>query len=122
MTGAFSRLFNDLKLEGVTKTDRKGRIYVEGTATLTDPVSGETLISTPAISGPYVKGPLPAGDYVGNNFRVRTANAMTVTDLQGNVGWSLDLNPQFDTDREYLRMHPDGNVRGTEGCIAPQTK
>lgn len=32
-------------------------------------------------------------------------------------GWSLDLDPTFNTDRTLLRIHPDGNVPGTEGCI-----
>lgn len=122
MTGAFSRLFNDLYLKGVPKKDWKGRTYVEGMATLTDSGTGEVLISTPAISGPYGKGPLPEGDYDGKNFRPRTTAAMTVTDSQGKTGWSLDLNPQFDTNREFLRMHPDGNVRGTKGCISPETQ
>lgn len=122
MTGAFSRLFNDLYLEGEIKIDRKGRAYVDGTATLSDPVTGKVLISTPAISGPYGKGPLPEGEYVGDNLRVRTTKAMTVTDTQGKTGWSLDLAPQFTTDRSLLRVHPDGNVRGTQGCIAPQTQ
>ena len=129
VTGAFSRLFNDLKFEGVAKTDQKGRIYVEGTATLTDPETGEVLISGPAISGPYVDktlpkdvkgGPLPVGDYVGKNFRVRYETAMTVTDSQGKVGWSVDLSDKG--GRTELRIHPDGNVRGTSGCVAPQTQ
>lgn len=33
-------------------------------------------------------------------------------------GWSLDLNPAFDTDRTLLRIHPDGNVLGTQGYIS----
>ncbi len=122
MTGAFSRLFNDLKLDGEIMTDKKGRTYVKGTATLTDPVTGEVLISSPAISGPYGKGALPEGDYVGDNFRVRATKAMTVSDSQGKTGWSLDLTPQFKTDRSLLRVHPDGNVPGTQGCISPQNQ
>jgi len=120
VTGAFSRLFNDLKFEGVAKTDQKGRIYVEGTATLTDQKTGEVLMSGPAISGPYGEGALPGGDYVGNNFRTRAETAMTVNDSQGKVGWSVDLSDKG--GRTELRIHPDGNVWGTQGCIAPQTQ
>lgn len=32
-------------------------------------------------------------------------------------GWSLDLNPNFKTDRTLLRVHPDQPPIGTEGCI-----
>jgi hypothetical protein len=37
-------------------------------------------------------------------------------------GWSLDLDPKFKTDRDLLRIHPDGNVPGTEGCIGPDCR
>jgi hypothetical protein len=33
------------------------------------------------------------------------------------VGFSVDLDPQFSTDRTYLRFHPDEKPTGTEGCI-----
>lgn len=33
------------------------------------------------------------------------------------VGFSFNLNPQFDTGRTELRIHPDGNSEGTKGCI-----
>ena len=33
------------------------------------------------------------------------------------VGFSYNLNPQFSTFREDLRIHPDGNSEGTLGCI-----
>ena len=53
------------------------------------------------------------------NLRRRTNKAMVCED--GN-GWSLDLNPKFKTDRDLLRIHPDGNVPGTEGCIGPDCR
>ncbi len=33
------------------------------------------------------------------------------------VGFSYNLNPQFNTGRNLLRIHPDGNNEGTLGCI-----
>ena len=33
------------------------------------------------------------------------------------TAWSADLNPMFKTGRTALRIHPDGGVPGTEGCI-----
>ncbi len=71
----------------------------------------------PAVSGPWGKGRLPNGNYNGENLRKRKDNkAMMCPDKSG---WSLDLNPAFDTERTDLRIHPDGNVPGTEGCIGP---
>jgi len=41
--------------------------------------------------------------------------------MQGMVcpsgGWSLDLIPNFQTDRTDLRIHPDQAPPGTAGCI-----
>jgi len=35
----------------------------------------------------------------------------------GDNGFSLNLEPNFETDRTDLRIHPDGNAPGTAGCI-----
>jgi len=70
----------------------------------------------PAVSGPWGKGRLPNGNYNGENLRRRNDNKAMTCD---GKGWSLDLNPAFVTDRTLLRIHPDGNVPGTEGCIGP---
>jgi RHS repeat-associated protein len=66
-----------------------------------------------AMSGPYGEGSLPAGDYTGQNLRTRTAQGMVCP----SGGWSLDLEPNFPTDRTLLRMHPDQDPAGTAGCI-----
>jgi len=68
-----------------------------------------------ARSGPYGQGSLPAGSYEGSNLRYRTNAAMT--DREG-FGWSLNLQPLFQTGRTLLRIHPDGNTPGSLGCIA----
>ncbi len=69
-----------------------------------------------AMSGPYGKGSLSAGDYAGHNLRTRTKKGMVCP----SGGWSLDLEPTFPPeppDRKYLRMHPDQPPIGTAGCI-----
>jgi hypothetical protein len=66
-----------------------------------------------AVSGPFGHGPLPVGRYTCTNLRVRTKLSM----VRDGVGFSVDLHPQFSTTRTLLRIHPDGNVPGTEGCI-----
>lgn len=57
-----------------------------------------------AISGPYGNGALPNGNYIGDNLRTRTESGFT----KNGVGFSIDLNPQFQTTRTLLRIHPDG--------------
>lgn len=66
-----------------------------------------------AVSGPHGNGPLPTGWYECTNLRRRTESAM----VRDGVGFSVDLNPMFPTTRTLLRIHPDGNVPGTLGCI-----
>jgi RHS repeat-associated protein len=66
-----------------------------------------------AMSGPYGEGSLPAGNYTGQNLRTRTKQGMVCSD----GGWSLDLEPNFPTNRKDLRMHPDQDPAGTGGCI-----
>ena len=66
-----------------------------------------------ALSGSRSLDCLPNGDYDTKNFRTRTAEAM----VKEGVGFSIDLYPLFDTNRDYLRIHPDGKLPGTEGCI-----
>ena len=66
-----------------------------------------------AVSGPFGNGALPVGRYTCTNLHTRTTPAMK----KEGVGFSVDLNPQFKTNRTLLRIHPDGNVAGTQGCI-----
>lgn len=35
----------------------------------------------------------------------------------GGNGFSLDVDPLSPNGRDLLRIHPDGNGPGTEGCI-----
>ncbi len=70
----------------------------------------------PAVSGPHGLGRLPEGVYMGSKLQKRTDKAMSCPD---GAGWSLNLDPTFKTTRDLLRIHPDGNVPGTLGCIGP---
>ncbi|WP_082541750.1 MULTISPECIES: RHS repeat domain-containing protein [unclassified Rhizobacter] len=72
----------------------------------------------PAVSGPWGNGRLPEGVYDGSNFRPRNEVGNKAMQCEGR-GWSLDLDPTFQTSRDLLRIHPDGNVPGTQGCIGP---
>lgn len=74
-----------------------------------------------ARSGPYGKGALPEGRYKGTNLRPRTKKGMTCPD---GTGWSVDVNTASGqgNGRTDLRVHPDGNVQGTEGCIGIDCK
>ena len=77
---------------------------------------GNMLETLNATSGPWGNGRLPEGSYTGYNLRRRTKPGMFCgTDT--STGWSLDLDPNFRTDRTDLRIHPDGGIVGTEGCI-----
>ena len=69
-----------------------------------------------SISGPHGNGTLPNGNYTANNLRSRTVSGF----VRDGVGFSIDLNPQFQTTRTLLRIHPDGNTAGTLGCIGIQ--
>jgi RHS repeat-associated protein len=75
---------------------------------------GQPIGDYSAVSGPYGEGRLPEGIYTGDNLRVRNDNTAMMCP---NGGWSLDLTPDFQTDRTLLRIHPDGNKPGTLGCI-----
>jgi hypothetical protein len=66
-----------------------------------------------AVSGGFGKGSLPDGNYLCKNFRTRTEPEM----VRDGIGFSVDLIPLFKTARTELRIHPDGGVPGTLGCI-----
>jgi hypothetical protein len=68
-----------------------------------------------ARSGPFGNGHLEPGDYVASNLRDTKQNGM-VCPAQP-TGWKADLDPQFQTNRTDLRIHPDGPPPGTQGCI-----
>jgi len=70
-----------------------------------------------ACSGSSTLYPVPAGRFVASNFRERTEVAM----VRDGVGFSVDLSDTWDSElgrtRSLLRIHPDGNLPGTQGCV-----
>ena len=54
---------------------------------------------------------LPNGEYQSSNFRIRTESSM----VRDGVGFSINLSDIG--NRTLLRIHPDGDGRGTQGCI-----
>jgi len=72
----------------------------------------------PAISGPWGNGHLEKGDYL-------IVSSINLDDITKNnpykkdgFPWMAGLKPLFETERNNLAIHPDGNVRGSLGCIA----
>ncbi len=112
-----SNLYRHLSANPQTRLDPMGLLdyLVFDGSRLKGYKGDEVILDVPATSGPYGKGALPNGLYLGDNLRDRSdKKAMNCPD---GIGWSLDLEPLFKTDRDLLRIHPDGNVFGTEGCI-----
>lgn len=69
-----------------------------------------------ALSGTlYSKDCLPNGCYITNTFIYPRSNNKAM--IKDGIGYSINLSPLFETKRVNLRIHPDGNVFGTEGCI-----
>ena len=74
-----------------------------------------------AISGGF-GSQTPEGSYKGDNLRKRTKSGMVCPGDADGWGWSLDITPDFKTERNLLRIHPDGNKPGTLGCIGIKCK
>ena len=78
-----------------------------------------------AVSGSKTLLPLPNGAYIVKDLRFRDKSEMArnVPAIENEGGgicfpaWSVDLEPLFCSRRTLLRIHPDGNLPGTEGCI-----
>lgn len=103
-----------------TATKNSSRERVEGT--LYVKATGKKYN---AYSGSRSLLPLPNGGYIAKNIRVRDkANmALPVLAKENDGGgmsfpaWSVDIDPLFSSRRSLLRIHPDGNLPGTMGCI-----
>ena len=72
-----------------------------------------TRINIDAVAGPYGNGAPENGDYTVDTPRIRSESGYK----SNGVGFSFNLNPKFNTSRDLLRIHPDGNKKGTLGCI-----
>lgn len=70
----------------------------------------------PAKSGGWKKGPMGFGPY-------KLSNATAIADIKANgpykgegYPWFITVTPDFDTDRDKLGLHGEGDYEGTEGC------
>ncbi|MCP3683799.1 MAG: hypothetical protein GY861_14030 [bacterium] len=68
------------------------------------------------ISGPYGRGYAPRGNYKAYSDQLKHSDKKAYS--QHDFGWYLPIGPQFETYRTGLMIHPDGNVKGSLGCIA----
>ncbi len=76
------------------------------------------LDSFSAVAGGFGNGAPENGDYTVSNFQDRSPEGWYNRGMNSDgVGFSFNLNPQFSTSRDLLRIHPDGNNEGTLGCI-----
>jgi hypothetical protein len=97
----------------------------QGTLTLRDPNTGEVLGTYEFNNGGFGKGSIPDGTYEVSGGYTRNDKSGMISD---GVGYSFVLtqegmapgtadDPRYNEDRSLLRIHPDGNNAGTEGCI-----
>lgn len=77
-----------------------------------------TRASYDAVGGPWGNGSPENGDYMVNTLQDRGPNGWYNKGMtKEGIGFSLNLDPQFKTGRSLLRIHPDGNLFGTQGCV-----
>jgi RHS repeat-associated protein len=123
-------LKSDIKYEGEVKgvktsftgnVDSKNNKQADGSVKITQVLdNGQefTRMSVDAIGGPYGNGAPPNGRYTIDNPRNPRKESGYKRD---GVSFSFNLNPQFETKRTDLRIHPDGNNPGTLGCVGLQS-
>ena len=109
-------------VETETFTSSRGFPAAHGTFTLFAPDGSQSATFTANSGGGSssyrtTNGPLPPGVYRVSNHRPnRTKSGMVLN----GIGYSFDLDPTDGTQvfgRSLFRIHPDGNPRGTNGCI-----
>ncbi|NJM16222.1 MAG: hypothetical protein HC896_13355 [Bacteroidales bacterium] len=106
--------FNENYLE-FTGTRSEGRRRTDGVLTWyrNGATGREILGSWDAVSGSRSLMPAPQGSYTVSNFRARSKAGF----VKDGVGFSLDITPNPRFGRRHLRIHPDGGLPGTAGCI-----
>jgi len=76
-----------------------------------------------AISGTYGTGYLPEGLYhLTSCYLLKPIKGKTEPYTGSSHPWIAKLEPQFKTNRTGLLIHPDGNKKGTRGCIGISKK
>jgi hypothetical protein len=98
--------------------DKLGDITLKITATF---ASGAIRVmggGFTGVAGGFGNGAPENGDYSVSNYQDRSPKGWYNKGMnKDGVGFSFNLNPQFNTGRTDLRIHPDGNNEGTLGCI-----
>ena len=106
-----NKIYNIL-IEGIMETSKMGN----GLLLLRE--NEDTILSITMVAGGFGSGAPQNGEYTVDTYRNRRKDkdynpGMNIL----GVGFSFNLNPQFETERSLLRIHPDGNNKGTLGCI-----
>jgi RHS repeat-associated protein len=112
-TGALSLSFEG-HANSENRNEANGTLYIRRHF---DNGTNVNIAEYTAIGGPYGNGSPENGNYYANTARRRGDNPGMIRE---GVGFSLNLNPMFNTGRSLLRIHPDGNRAGTQGCIGLQ--
>ena len=104
------------------KKSRTGNLCREGTMTLynnDNTVAGSYYF----MNGPWGKGAIPLGIYTISGGQRTNQKAMSIKDpVSGKKsGWKFNVSDVYDSrvgaTRSLLRIHPDGNTPGSEGCF-----
>lgn len=75
-------------------------------------------IIIPYISGRWGKGPAPKGKYLCRELRELDKKFEDFFRFaQFDIGFFMPIEPEFESDRYALGIHPDGGIEGTLGCI-----
>lgn len=80
---------------------------------------GEIIDSIKMNAGGFGSGAPENGNYTVEGYRNRRLNSGDYNKgmNRDGVGFSFNLNPNFETLRSLQRIHPDGNKPGTLGCV-----
>jgi len=100
-------------------TQIPGKAGTSGTLTWYDIVNGDYIAcdSWSALSGSRNAGPIPSGAWELSDFRFRGEDEAQGGYYAHGIGFTVDITPDPQYGRGALRIHPDGNVPGTLGCI-----
>jgi RHS repeat-associated protein len=111
----------ELTMSFTGAADQSNAAQANGTLSVNavfDDNSEISIASYDAIGGPFKNGAPENGAYTADHWEDRSPNGRYSAGMnRDGVGFSLDLNPQFSTWRIEERIHPDGGVKGTQGCI-----
>jgi len=111
---------------GVDVNNKIYNILIEGTMENSKMGNGllylkendDIILSITMVAGGFGSGAPQNGEYTVDTYRNRRKDKDYNPGMNiHGVGFSFNLNPQFKTERSLLRIHPDGNNKGTLGCI-----